>query len=220
MYEVEKRMFGDALAEAISRDMERELEACEENARCSRSHIRRVSYIIRHGELPRRRVISKRTWAIIAVAAIVLLCGCTFLGRRMLGEFFMTVYKTRYALESPVRAEDYPTVIEEPKIPHVIPEGYELIEEERRDRHIYFTWQNEKNEQIIYAQWVHDGFYFGTDNEYTQYSEIELCGHRVLYGIRDGKACKYIWMDEYVYYITSTRKLTDSEIENMMKSIE
>ena len=220
MYEVEKRMFGDALAEAISRDMERELEACEENARCSRSHIKRVSYIIRHGELPRRRVISKRTWAIIAVAAIVLLCGCTFLGRRMLGEFFMTVYKTRYVLEAPIGAEDYPTVIEEPKIPHVIPEGYELIEEKISDKQCILTWKNEEGDSLVYRQKVHDNSLHAIDNEHTQISIKEIGGYTVVYAASPGTGYRYLFVDDYYYHISSSRELAAREIEEMIESIK
>ena len=59
MYETEKRLFGQALADAISQKLDEELRECKETAACSRVHRKCIQYMIRYGESPKARKISK-----------------------------------------------------------------------------------------------------------------------------------------------------------------
>ena len=52
MYETEKRLFGQALADVISKKLDEELLECKETAACSRVHRKCIQYIIRYGESP------------------------------------------------------------------------------------------------------------------------------------------------------------------------
>ena len=180
MYETEKRLFGQALADVISKKLDEELRECKETAVCSRAHNRYVKYTVKYGEAPKVRKISKRTIALI-IAAAILLTGCAALARDQIAGFFMAILETRNVVESPVDVSEYPKAIEEKRIPQVLPEGYELVEEVFTGRTLDMTWKNETGEFLVYSQMPHEAFRMGTDNEHSQFSEIEICGYMVLF---------------------------------------
>lgn len=217
MYEAEKRLFGQALAEVISKTLDEELRECKETAACSRAHSRYVKYTVKYGEAPKVRKISKRALALI-IAAALLLTGCAALVRDQIAGFFMTILETRNVIESPMDGTEYPETIEEKRIPQVLPEGYELVDEVFTGRTLNMTWRNASGDILVYRQMSHEAFHMGIDNEYTQFSEQQICSYTVLYSTRNETNSRYIWMDDYVYYIYSSRKLTQQEIENIISS--
>lgn len=219
MYETEKRLFGQALAEVISKTLDEQLRECKETAACSRVHRKCIQYIIRYGESPKARKISKRTIALI-IAAALLLTGCAALARDQIAGFFMTILETRNMIESPMDGTEYPETIEEKRIPQVLPEGYELVDEVFTGRALDMTWKNAEGKILVYRQRVHHNYRAGTDNEYSQFSEKQIDGYTVLYATQNGTSCRYFWMDDYVYYIYSSSELTDQEIEKIIESIQ
>ena len=219
MYEAEKRLFGQALADVISKKLEEELRECKETAACSRAHSRYVKYTVKYGEAPKVRKISKRTLALI-IAAALLLTGCAVLARDQIAGFFMTILETRNELESPMDVTEYPKTIEEKRIPQVLPEGYELVEEVFTGRTLDMTWKNETGELLVYSQMPHEAFHMGTDNEHSQFAEIEICGYTVLFITQNGVNSRYVWMDDYVYYFFSSKGLTHQEIEIIIQNVK
>ena len=173
MYETEKRLFGQALAEVISKTLDEQLRECKETAACSRVHRKCIQYIIRYGESPKARKISKRTIALI-IAAALLLTGCAALARDQIAGFFMTILETRNMIESTADITGYPEAIEEKRIPQVLPEGYELVDEVFTDCTLDMTWRNSSGDILVYSQMSHEAFHMGTDNEQSQFSEIEI----------------------------------------------
>ena len=219
MYETEKRLFGKALAEVISKTLDEELRECKETAACSRAHSRYVKYTVKYGEAPKVRKISKRTLALI-IAAALLLTGCAALVRDQIAGFFMTILETRNVIESPVEISEYPKTIEEKRIPQVLPEGYELGEEVFTGRTLDMTWKNETGEFLVFSQMVHEAFHTGVDNEHGEWTEKEICGVRVLfYDHLDGEI-QFLWMDEYVYHIYSSQRLSQQEIANIIQNVK
>ena len=219
MYEAEKRLFGQALADAISQKLDEELRECKETAACSRVHRKCIQYMIRYGESPKARKISKRTLALI-IAAALLLTGCAALVRDQIAGFFMTILETRNVLESPVDVSEYPKIIEEKRIPRVLPEGYELVEETFTDCSLYITWKNDLGELLTYSQTAHEALHVGVDNEHGEWVEKEICGVRVLfYDHLDGEI-QFLWMDEYVYHIYSSQRLSQQEIANIIQNVK
>lgn len=219
MYEAEKRLFGQALADAISQKLDEELRECKETAACSRVHRKCIQYMIRYGESPKARKISKRTIALI-IAAALLLTGCAALVRDQIAGFFMTILETRNMIETPMDGTEYPETIEEKRIPRVLPEGYELVEEVFTDRTWDMTWRNASGDVLVYSQMPHDAFHMGTDNEYSHFSEIEICGYTVLFITQNGVNSRYVWMDDYVYYFFSSKELTHQEIEIIIQNVK
>ena len=219
MYETEKRLFGQALADVISQKLDEELRECKETAACSRAHSRYVKYTVKYGEAPKVRKISKRTLALI-IAAALLLTGCAALVRDQIAGFFMTILETRNVLESPVDVTEYPETIEEKRIPQVLPEDYELVDEVFTDCTLYMTWRNASGDILVYSQMSHEAFHMGTDNEHSQFSEIEICGYTVLFITQNGVNCRYVWMDDYVYYFFSSKELTHQEIEIIIQNVK
>ena len=219
MYEAKKRLFGQALADAISQTLDEELRECKETAACSRAHSRYVKYTVKYGESPKARKISKRTIALI-IAAALLLTGCAALARDQIAGFFMTILETRNVIESTADITGYPETIEEKRIPQVLPEGYELVEEVFTGRTLDMTWKNETGEFLVFSQMVHEAFHTGVDNEHGEWTEKEICGVRVLfYDHLDGEI-QFLWMDEYVYHIYSSQRLSQQEIANIIQNVK
>lgn len=219
MYETEKRLFGQALAEVISKTLDEELRECKETAACSRAHSRCVKYTVKYGEAPKVRKISKRTIALI-IAAALLLTGCAALVRDQIAGFFMTILETRNALESSMDGTEYPETIEEKRIPQVLPEGYELVDEVFTGRTLDMTWKNASGDVLVYSQMSHDAFHTSVDNEHGEWVEKEICGVRVLfYDHLDGEI-QFLWMDEYVYHIYSSQRLSQQEIANIIQNVK
>ena len=219
MYEAEKRLFGQALADAISQKLDEELRECKETAACSRAHSRYVKYTVKYGEAPKVRKISKRTLALI-IAAALLLTGCAALARDQIAGFFMTILETRNVIESPADVTEYPETIEEKRIPQVLPEGYELVDEVFTGRTLDMTWKNASGELLCYGQTVHEAFHTSIDNEHGEWVEKEICGVRVLfYDHLDGEI-QFLWMDEYVYHIYSSQRLSQQEIANIIQNVK
>lgn len=219
MYETEKRLFGQALADVISKKLDEELLECKETAACSRVHRKCIQYIIRYGESPKARKISKRTIALI-IAAALLLTGCAVLARDQIAGFFMTILETRNMIESTADITGYPETIEEKRIPQVLPEGYELVDEVFTGRTLDMTWKNASGDVLVYSQMSHDAFHTSVDNEHGEWVEKEICGVRVLfYDHLDGEIL-FLWMDEYVYHIYSSQRLSQQEIANIIQNVK
>ena len=219
MYEAEKRLFGQALADVISKKLDEELRECKETAACSRVHSRCVKYTVKYGEAPKVRKISKRTIVLI-IAAALLLTGCAILVRDQIAGFFMTILETRNVLESPVDITEYPKTIEEKRIPQVLPEGYELVEEVFTGRTLDMTWRNASGELLFYGQMVHETFHTSIDNEHGEWVEKEICGVRVLFYEHSNGEIQFLWMDEYVYHVYSSRRHSQQEIENIIQNVK
>lgn len=219
MYEAKKRLFGQALADAISQKLDEELRECKETAACSRAHSRYVKYTVKYGESPKARKISKRTIALI-IAAALLLTGCAALVRDQIAGFFMTILETRNMIETPMDGTEYPETIEEKRIPRVLPEGYELVDEVFTGRTLDMTWKNASGDVLVYSQMSHDAFHTSVDNEHGEWVEKEICGVRVLfYDHLDGEI-QFLWMDEHVYHIYSSQRLSQQEIANIIQNVK
>jgi hypothetical protein len=219
MYETEKRLFGQALAEVISKTLDEELRECKETAACSRAHSRYVKYTVKYGESPKARKISKRTIALI-IAAALLLTGCAALVRDQIAGFFMTILETRNVIESTADITGYPETIEEKRIPQVLPEGYELVEEVTTRGSLILTWIDAESNFLIYYQSTHEAGEMDIDNEHSDFGEIQIDEYDVLCVISEDGSRRYIWMDDYVYYISSSCELTKQELEDIVRNIK
>ena len=219
MYEAKKRLFGQALAEVISKTLDEELRECKETTACSRVHRKCIQYMIRYGEAPKVRKISKRTIALI-IAAALLLTGCAALVRDQIAGFFMTILETRNVIESPMDGTEYPETIEEKRIPQVLPEGYELVDEVTTRGSLTLTWMNAEGDFLVYSQSTYENGKLEIDNEYSAFDEIDICEYNVLRVISQDGSRRYMWKDDYVYYISTSRELTPQELRNIVQNIK
>lgn len=216
MSETKKRLFGKLLAKAVVQDVDKELRAADEKVTVSREHKRRMRYIARHGRLPRRGM-DKRVLALI-IAAVLLLVGCAILAREQIAGFFVTMLKDRN-LYTTADTEGYPETIEKKMVPHTLPEGYTLVETDEDDRYVSFVWENSEGNRIYFDQIVRKGFRMGVDNEHGEWTTREICGKNILYYDHDAGEIQFMWMDEYVYYFSTTCKLSEQEIEHLIESL-
>ena len=158
MYETEKRLFGQALADVAVKKLDQELLDCEETAVCSRIHNRRVKYMIAHGETPKTgKINSKYIWTII-IAAILLLTGCVALVREQIAGFGVTLQDTGNVIEISEDKAEYPNTLKTKRIPRALPAGYVLMEEIETDQQLIMTWSDSNKDRLIYMQAVIDSF--------------------------------------------------------------
>ena len=178
-----------------------------------------MKYTVKYGESPKARKISKRTIALI-IAAALLLTGCAALVRDQIAGFFMTILETRNVIESPVDVSEYPKTIEEKRIPQVLPEGYELVDEVTTRGSLILTWIDAESNFLIYYQSTHEAGGMDIDNEHSDFGEIQIDEYDVLCVISEDGSRRYIWMDDYVYYISSSCELTKQELEDIVRNIK
>ncbi|MBQ7321191.1 MAG: DUF4367 domain-containing protein [Clostridia bacterium] len=222
MYEEERRLFARAIIEATDRHLDMALRDLPVATSFRRTHVRRMRHIVRYGTLPQTRKLSKRAWALI-IAAALLLTGCAVLAREEIAGFFVTVWQEKGVNMIGTSAADgaqYPTTIEVKKIPQALPEGYELVEETATERRVVLTWRTPHDDQLIYMQITRERYLANIDNEYSDFEEIELCGYHVLCIASEDGSFRYLWMDDYVYYISTTEILTRQNLENIIQSIK
>jgi hypothetical protein len=129
----EKNLLRDAFVDAMLREVDRDLEKCEESPICSPEHYKRMSEILGFDVTkPRRKPkISTRTKIAIAIiaAAVVALTSCVAaIYHRQIGNFMEKFYKDHIevwfdneeAKQSPEEIEDVYTLA-------YVPEGYKLV---------------------------------------------------------------------------------------------
>lgn len=216
MSETKKRLFGKLLAKAVVQDVDKELRAADEKVTVSREHKRRMRYIARHGRLPHCGM-DKRVLALI-IAAVLLLAGCAILAREQIAGFFVTMLKDRN-LYTTADTEGYPETIEKKMVPHTLPEGYTLVETDEDDWSVALTWKHSDGNRIIFYQDVRKGFRMDADNEHGEWITCQISGKEVMICYRTDGQMVLLWLDEYVYGISSTRKFTDQEIETLIQSV-
>lgn len=216
MSETKKRLFGKLLAKAVVQDVDKELRAADEKVTVSREHKRRMRYIARHGRLPRRGM-DKRVLALI-IAAVLLLAGCAILAREQIAGFFVTMLKDRN-LYTTADTEGYPETIEKKMVPHTLPEVYTLVETDEDEMHRIMKWEEQSGNTLIFYQDIRKGFRMGADNEHGEWVTREICGKQVWYYDDIRGRTQFLWMDEYVYHFSSSRRLTDAEVESIMENL-
>lgn len=219
MYEEERRLFARAIIEATDRHLDMALRDLPVATSFRRTHVRRMRHIVRYGTLPQTHTLSKRAWALI-IAAALLLTGCAVLAREEIAGFFVTIMETRNEMDSSLnKTANCPTSIEEEKIPQMLPEGFEIFMRESHETFLSVTWVHSSGAMLIYSQYTQDSFNMGTDNEYSQFDELQLCGHTVLYATQNGVNNRYWWTEDYVYYIFSSEPLEQKELEEIIQSV-
>lgn len=155
----EKNLLRDAFVDAMLREVDRDLEKCEESPICSPEHYKRMSEIVGFDVTkPRRKSkISTRTKIAIAIiaAAIVALTSCVAaIYHRQIGNFIEEFYEKYIKVHSADETTTAPTEIEDIYTLTYVPDGYELVDSEITTAWTKFEYTNSLNETIVFEQYV------------------------------------------------------------------
>ncbi|MBQ7322781.1 MAG: DUF4367 domain-containing protein [Clostridia bacterium] len=174
--------------------------------------------LLRNG-IPRRRKMNRRVViALICALVTLLLTGCALWYRQFV-DFVVTVFEQYTKVEQQIDEEEFPTEIEEVLIPHTLPEGYELTQEQVGRYSVKMYWTNSNGSSIMFSQKTISTLEHYIDNERGDYSPITIGNYEVLYHCSEG-IHSYIWQNNYAFGITSSEKLSEEQIALFIDSIQ
>lgn len=174
--------------------------------------------LLRNG-IPRRRKMNRRVViALICALIMVLLTGCALWYRQFV-DFVVTVFEQYTKVEQQIDEEEFPTEIEEVLIPHTLPEGYELTQEQVGRYSVKMVWKNKENSYIIFVQKSISGASHYIDHKYGSYLSETIEGYEIFYHFTNN-VHTYVWEDSYEFQITSTTELSTQMLVSIISSIE
>lgn len=219
-----KILLRDALIDAMLREVDRDMEKCEESPICSPEHYKRMSEIVGFDVTkPRRkRRMSARTKiAIIIIAAVVALTGCVAaIYSRQIGNFIEEFYdkyiKVHFVNETTTSSAE----IEDIYTLSYVPKGYSLTNSEITSAWIKLEYNNYLNETIIFKQYVLSDTCNLIDLEhgYTQAIQIDTIS---IYHKKSNNVNVYKWKnDMYSFAICDRNSLSQSEIIKIINGLK
>lgn len=225
MLERDKKLFGEALLQALAEKYDEELAACTEDASCSKRHLKRMEKIIgvkicRHADASRRK---KSLLIAIVVAAALLLVGCTvYTYRKQIGNFIEDAFENYFRVSA--RCDDSGgegnTVLTEIYTLSYVPEGYELVDEYEFADYVSREWRNEQGNFLRLEQLpISDAHRYGLDDT-SDYIPITTPTGKAIY-YREGSDMSYaVFNDEkYTVYIATSVILTQDDIIKIFEGI-
>ena len=221
MTESEKLLFKRALLDATCNSFAKELDSCEEDARCSAAHTEKMNEIL--GIKPDRvQVLDRpRKRAVIAaiLAAVLLLTGCSaYFYRVEIGNFIVTTFKDHIEIKVDTDKFDYLDKIDEKYTLGYLPKGYNLIRTTEDPLARTQTWKNKRGAKLKLVQ-HHIGVTIGIDSSLGEAKTLEVNGCAVYY--IDCEEPIFIWNDgKYVMILESEERLLIEEFEKIIRGIK
>ena len=174
--------------------------------------------LLRNG-IPRRRKMNRRVViALICALVALLLTGCALWYQQFV-DFVVTVFEQYTKVEQQIDEEEFPTEIEEVLIPHTLPEGYELTQEQVGRYSVKMYWTSSEGEFITFSQRIATEMSYYVDNEQGEYIPLTVGNTIVFYHFSEG-IHTYMWQNTYDFGIFTTEKISDEDIKIMIESIE
>ena len=208
-----------ALIDAFMLDAEEAIASCPPPIAVSEAHEKRMREII--SSKPRRRVsnrkVGKCVIAILVAVLFIFLTSCAMFYQKIV-DFIVTAYDKYFRVEQSVEAEEMPYIIKDIKVPTVMLEGYDLKREIIDTFTVQLEWNNKAGDYIMFSQTAMDGMYYDIDNEDGEYTQIYI-GEQMIFKHYHEQIHTYVWVNEYKFYIISSRELSEDELSKIIKSI-
>ena len=220
----EKNLLRDAFVDAMLREVDRDLEKCEESPICSPEHYKRMSEIVGFDVTkPRRKPkISTRTKIAIAIiaAAVVALTSCVAaIYHRQIGNFIEEFYEKYIKVHSADETTTAPTEIEDVYTLTYLPDGYELIEKEINESFVFHKYRNNFGDLIIFVQSINNKTNLFVDSENGDTTIIYQPNLSVYLRTIENKNY-YRWRDKaYTFSICTNNVLTNIEVTKIIDGI-
>jgi len=215
-----RELFGKALAEAFAEKFDEELAACEETAACSQEHYDKMQKIINSSRSAPKRKFSRKSLVAIIIAAALLLTGCAaYICRNEIRDFVEDVYEKFVRLTYSESDEQSSAEINEFYELTYVPEGYELVKEIVNHVNIFYKFENDSGNFLIFQQGIIDNAKSGLDIEQGNTLFYESSEYKVYCRELD-TSLHYIWNDgEYSLRLTSSVALDEAELEKIVLGI-
>ena len=218
MNSADKKLFGDAILESLSRKYERELAEMADGVICSEEHVRRVSEIVENA-LAEEKKRSCVKWISILVAAALLLAGCSaaIVYRRQIGSFIEQIYEEYIHVS--FNDEQGHSEIKEVYTLTYLPEGYEMTNQVISEGCVFYEYSDSNGNWLTFEQYPKKVI-VQVDNENDPPVLLQL-GDIEVYYRPINSLYHYIWYDQnYVMTIILSTKLPANELFNIIKSIK
>ena len=204
-----QELFKQALVEGVSRHIDRELAACDEEVVFSRRHIKNMERIVR-GKTP-KKPINKKMVAILVAAAVLLLAGCAIIYRDQIRDFITNIKEFFVEIKFDEGENDSQTIDEIYELTYV-PEGYTLTQQDITRMGVQYVYKTTENYKIKFIQQSLDASNFYVDIEHSDNVIIEI-GEYTVYSRKTNGTYYYLWNDgKYALHVYSIMELSDSEL--------
>lgn len=211
-----QELFKQALVEGVSRRIDRELAACDEEVVFSRRHIKNMERIVK-GKTP-KKPINKKMVAILVAAAVLLLAGCAIIYRDQIRDFITNIKEFFVEIKFDEGENNSQTIDEIYELTYV-PEGYTLKDQFVNRMVVEYIFENEEYQSMRFIQRSLDASNFYVDIEHGDYDIINLDEYEIYYQQTDGIYC-YLWNDgKYALQLYSVNKLSEQTISLIIKGI-
>ncbi|MBO5715201.1 MAG: DUF4367 domain-containing protein [Clostridia bacterium] len=212
-----QELFKQALVEGVSRRIDREIAACDEEVTCSRRHIKNMERIVK-GKMP-KKPINKKMVAILVAAAVLLLAGCAIIYRDQIRDFITNVKEFFVEIKFDEGENESRTIDEIYELTYV-PEGYSLDKQEINRMRVQYIFTKLDGNYIRFIQQSLDASGFAVDIEHGDYEIINIDEYEIYYQQTYGIYC-YLWNDgKYAYKLNSTEELLDQSLELIINGIK
>lgn len=212
-----QELFKQALVEGVSRRIDRELAACDEEVVFSRRHIKNMERIVR-GKTP-KKPINKRMIAILVAAAVLLLAGCAIIYRDQIRDFITNVKEFFVEIKF-VEGENNSQTIDEIYELTYLPDGYELDSQIIGRQLIQYVFIDSKGYKIKFIQQSIDDSSFTVDVENSDNVITEIGDYTVYSRQTNGTYC-YLWNDgKYALKLNSKEELSRETLEAIINGMK
>ena len=212
-----QELFKQALVEGVSRRIDRELAACDEEVVFSRRHIKNMERIVK-GKTP-KKTINKKMVAILVAAAVLLLAGCAIIYRDEIREFVTDIREFFVKIDFE-DGENESRAIDEIYELTYVPEGYTLTQQDITRMRVQYVYKTTENYKIKFIQQSLDASNFYVDIEHGDYDIINLDEYEIYYQQTDGIYC-YLWNDgKYALKLNSKEELSYETLEAIITGIK
>ena len=160
---------------------------------------------------------SKRVTIVLIAALLIVLTGCAIVYRNEIAGFFVDLFDGRVSISAP-QTDDRPRELAV-KMPSYIPEGYELVYDEKYISLAERKWENGEGETIRLIQTIPGQTHFGFDTDYGGYRFLQIGDEEVYYHQWDTPKHVYIWSSDYDYKLTVSSPLSEEELQKIIESI-
>ena len=211
-----QELFKQALVEGVSRRIDREIAACDEEVVFSRRHIKNMERIVK-GKTP-KKPINKKMVAILVAAAVLLLAGCAIIYRDQIRDFITNVKEFFVEIKFDEGENESRTIDEIYELTYV-PDGYELENQIIGRQLIQYVFVDSEGHKIKFIQQSLDAsnFYVDVENSDNVITEI---GNYSVYSRQTNGTYYYLWNDgKYALQVYATIELSDNELTSIINGL-
>ena len=212
-----QELFKQALVEGVSRRIDREIAACDEEVNYSRRHIKNMERIVR-GKTP-KKPINKKMVAILVAAAVLLLAGCAIIYRDQIRDFITNIKEFFVEIKFDEGENNSQTIDEIYELTYV-PEEYSLENQHIGKMLVQYLFTNADDDYIKFIQQSIDASGFAVDVENSDNIVIEI-GEYTVYSRQTNGTYYYIWNDgKYALKLNSKEELSHETLEAIINGIK